>query len=159
MRRKFVMALVLAASTALAIPLAAQAQQADLAGVAGSGNFEFRGRHTVWKFTADGRVTADDSRIPPLAQGGSSEQFGLKSTGTWRRAGNQLFITWEGKPETVYTVVPGNGRLVRLVGDKTIEGTLDASGPASSFAESPSRVAPGVSYPPSYRYQRIPGPR
>ena len=162
MRRNLVMSLVLAASAAFSIPLGsgAQAQQAtDLAGVAASGNFEFRSQHNMWKFTADGRVTADDSRIPPLALGGSSEQYGLKSTGTWRRVGDRLFITWDGKPETIYTVAPGHGRLVKLVGDKTIEGALDASGPAPSFAERPLGVAPGVTYPPSYHYQRVPGPR
>ena len=164
MRRKFVMSLLVAAGTALTVPLAASAyaQGTDLASIAGSGAFEFRGRYQMWKFGADGRVTADDSRIPALVQGGSSEQFGMKSSGTWRRAGDQLCITWqerEAKSEQCYTVTPGRGRMVRLVGPKTIEGTLESSGPGSGLAESPSRVAPGVTYPPSYRYQRIPGAR
>lgn len=165
MHRKTFMTLLLAAGTALSVPLAATAraqQSIDLASVAGSGAFEFRGRYQMWKFTPDGRVTADDSRIPPLAQGGSSEQFGLKRTGTWRRAGNQLCITWrepEAKAEQCYTVTPGHGRMVKLVGSTSIEGTLEASGPATGIAESPSGVAPGVTYPPSYRYQRIPGAR
>jgi hypothetical protein len=161
MRRRLALSLILAAGAALAVPLAAtaQAQQVDLASIAASGNFEFRGRHVMWKFTADGRVTADDSRIAPLVLGGSGEQFGIKKTGNWRRVGNRLFITWEGKGETAYTIAPGHGRMVNLVGDTTIEGTLDASGPPPSFAESPSRAAPGVTYPPSYRYQRVPGPR
>lgn len=161
MRRKLALSLIIAAGAALSAPLAAtaQAQQADLASIAASGNFEFRGRHAMWKFTADGRVTADDSRIAPLVLGGSGEQFGMKKTGTWRRAGNRLFITWDGKGEMAYTIAPGQGRMVKLVGDTTIEGTLEASGPSPGLAESPSRVAPGVTYPPSYRYQRVPGPR
>lgn len=161
MRRRLALSLILAAGAALAVQLAAtaQAQQVDVAGIAASGNFEFRGRHVMWKFTADGRVTADDSRIAPLVLGGSGEQYGMKRSGTWRRIGNRLFITWEGKGETAYTIVPGHGRMVKLVGETTIEGTLDASGPPPSFAESPTRATPGVTYPPSYRYQRVPGPR
>ena len=161
MRRRIALSLILAAGAVLAVPFAstAQAQQVDLASIAGSGNFEFRGRHVMWKFTADGRVTADDSRIAPLVLGGSGEQFGMKKAGTWRRVGNRLFITWEVSRETAYTIAPGHGRMVKLLGDTTFEGTLEASGPAAGLAESPSRPAPGVTYPPSYRYQRVPGPR
>src|SRR5262249_51141948 len=151
MRRQTVLQWLLAASVAASVPVAsAQAeppQSAEVAALIGNGSFEFRGRYTMWKFTADGRVTADDSQINRLAQGGSGEQFGMKSTGTWRRAGERLYITWEGKAETSYTITPGQGRMVKLVGDKTIEGTLEASGPAPSFAESPAKVAPGVTYP------------
>jgi hypothetical protein len=165
MRRKLALSLLLAAGTALSVPLAARAQAqqfTDLASVAGSGNFEFRGRQTMWKFTRDGRVSADDSRTPALVLGGSSEQFGMKRSGTWRRVGDQLCITWGGsgaQAEECYTVAPGKGRMVKLIGPRIIEGTLDASGPDEGLAESPSRVAPGVTYPPSYRYQRVPGPR
>ena len=161
MRRKSVMQLLLAASVAAFAPLAAVSaeplQSAALAERLGSTGFEFRSRHNMWTFSADGRVTADDSRIPPLVQGGSSEQFGLKNTGRWRRDGDQLCIAWQDSPsEQCFTVSRGSGRMVVLAGPRIIEGTLEARDD-TGYAETPPRPAPAL--PPGVRYQRIPGAR
>ncbi len=161
MHRKFFTQLFLAASVAAILPLgAAQAeplQSAELSTLIGKKGFEFRGRYQMWKFAPDGRVTADDSRIPALVLGGSSEQFGIKNSGTWRLAGNQLCIQWQdAQSPQCYTVTKTTGRMVTLSGPRTIEGTIDASD-ETGLAETPTPRAPAT--PPGYRYQRIPGAR
>lgn len=154
--------LLAAAALALAATLSApttgfaQAQKTNLALITGSGNFEFRDHHHVWKFTADGRVTADDSQDARLFLGGISEIYGIKSSGMWRRTADQLCITWSqpaGKAEQCYTLTSGHGTLVKLVGPTTLEGRLEASGPTLAQAE---RQAPA---PAARPYQRIPGAR
>ncbi len=157
MRRAFVPSLLLAAVLPLGAAQAEPLQSAELSALLGSKGFEFRGHHQMWKFGPDGRVTADDSRIPPLVLGGSSEQFGMKNSGTWRLAGNQLCIQWQDAREPqCYTVTKTTGRMVMLSGPRTIEGTIDAR-EDTGYAETPAAPAPAT--PPGYRYQRIPGPR
>ena len=165
MRRKTFTQLLLATSVAAFVPLGpAQAeplQSAELTSVIGNKGFEFRGRYTMWKFGPDGRVTADDSRIPALTLGGSSEQFGMKNSGTWRVEGNQLCIKWQNADgDQCFTVNRGRGRMVTLAGPRTIEGTIDARDD-TGFAETPRPAAPGLSEQPGlqYHYQRIPGAR
>ena len=160
MRGKTMRQLLLAASiAALAAAVPAQAeplQSAEVAALVGNKGFEFRGRHNMWKFSADGRVTADDSKILPLALGGSGEQFGIKNTGTWRLDGNTLDIAWQDGRSERFTVNRGTGKMVVLAGPRLIEGTLEAAD-ATGYAETPSRPAPAL--PPGVRHQRIPGPR
>src|SRR5262245_29283624 len=123
MRGKTIRQLLLAATIAASAPVAAAyaepLQSAEVAALVGSQGFEFRGRYTFWKFSADGRVTADDSRILPLTLGGSGEQFGMRKTGKWRRDGNVLYITWQGEQsEQRYVVNRGSGRMVVLSGPR-----------------------------------------
>ncbi len=160
---KTVRQLLLAASIAAFAPaIAAQAeplQSAEVAALVGKQGFEFRSRYTVWKFSADGRVTADDSRVQRLVWGGAGEEFGIKKTGTWRLEGNVLYITWQDVPgEQRYVVNHGTGRLVLLAGPQQIEGTLEASG-QPSYAEAPVQKPVPATNEPRGRYQRIPGPR
>lgn len=153
MRRNSVTTFILAASVAVAsvaafVPLGAvhaePLQSAEVAALIGKQGFEFRGRYTMWKFGPDGRVTADDSRIPALALGGSSEQFGLKNTGTWRVQGQQLCIKWnDAQSDQCYTVSRGTGRMVVLNGPRQLEGTIDAR-EETGFAETPQLSRPST---------------
>ncbi len=160
MRRKTFTHLLVAASVAAFIPLTATAaepmQTSELAARLGSSKFEFRGRYNVWRFTPDGRVNSDYNTTRGC-WGAMCEQWGLKETGTWRREGNKLCIKWE-RADECYTIAPGQGRMVTLMGPRTIEGTLEADGD-TGYAETPAPAAPAQPLPPGYRYQRIPGPR
>ena len=157
MRRNSVMQLLLAASVAASVPLgAAQAaplQSAELSALIGKSGFEFRGLQTMWKFSPDGKVHADDN-VYRGTQGAMGETWGMKSSGTWRVEGNQICIQWQGAQSAqCYTVTKTAGRMVVLAGPRTLEGTLDARDD-TGFAETPAPAAT-----PGYRYQRIPGAR
>src|SRR5690349_20281515 len=133
MKRTALALAALSLTAALSAADFAQAQKTDLASIASSGNFEFRDQHHVWKFSSDGRVTADDSQEGRLFWGGIGEIYGIKNTGIWRRSGDQLCITWSqpaGSAEQCYTLAPGRGSLVKLVGRTSLEGKLEVSGPA-----------------------------
>jgi hypothetical protein len=160
MRRKSVTRLLLAASVAAIVPLGAvhaePLQSAEVAALIGKQGFEFRGRNTMWKFSPDGKVAADDS-VYRATQGGMGETWGMKNTGTWRVEGQQLCIQWSNAAgDQCYTITRSGGRMVVLAGPRTIEGTIDAR-EDTGFAETPA--APPVATPPGYRYQRVPGAR
>ena len=160
MRRKSVTRLLFAASIAALVPLGAvhaePLQSAEVAALIGKQGFEFRGRNTMWKFSPDGKVAADDS-VYRATQGGMGESWGMKNTGTWRLAGQQLCILWRNAAgEQCYTITRSSGRMVVLAGPRTIEGTIDAR-EDTGFAETPP--ATPAATPPGYRYQRVPGGR
>jgi hypothetical protein len=165
MRRKSFMQLVLAASVAAFVPLGtAQAeplQSAELAALVGNKGFDFRGRQTMWKFTPDGKVQADDNSSR-ATQGAMGESWGMKNSGTWRVQGDKLCIQWrDSQSDQCYTVSRSStGRMVTLSGPRTIEGTLDARDD-TGVAETPRRTAPELGEQPGlrYNYQRIPGAR
>ena len=171
MRRDTVTKLLLAASVAAFVPLGtAQAQplqSAEVSALIGTNGFEFRGHQTMWKFSPDGKVTADDNNYR-ATQGGMGETWGMKNSGTWRVEGNQLCIKWQNaQSDQCYTVTRGQGRMVTLAGPRTLAGTIDARDD-TGVAETPERrnspaigEQPGYQYQyqPGYRYQRIPGAR
>jgi len=158
MRRTFVTSLLIAAGIAASPLGAAQSaplQSAELAALVGKNGFEFRGHQTMWKFSPDGKVTADDN-VYRGTQGAMGETWGLKNAGTWRLDGQTLCIRWQNAAgDHCYTVTRTTGRMVRLSGPRTIEGTLDARDD-TGYAES---LPPAPTTPPGYRYQRVPGPR
>src|SRR6476660_8521648 len=87
----------------LAAPVAAEPMPGTQTAVmTAADSFEFRGsgrtrsgfENHIWRFTPDGRVTSE-SAMSRLMVGAMVEQFGLKAAGTWRRAGDQICVTWE----------------------------------------------------------------
>jgi hypothetical protein len=62
-----------------------------------------------------------------LMVGAMVEQFGLKAAGTWRRAGDQICVTWEAQARRLdgcYDVLKGRGSMVHLTGPQFFEGSL-----------------------------------
>lgn len=160
--RKRLALFLMAASAAVLMSQPAAAmeplQSAELTARIGDGRFEFRSRMLMWRFTPDGKVqsTYNTSRA---GQGALGESWGNTDAGTWRRDGDRLCITWQSKrSEDCYSVVRSEGSMVKLLGPQAIEGTLESSSGAPSYATTPS--APKSFYQQyNYRYQRIPGGR
>lgn len=156
--------LLLAASAAAIVPIAAAnaqpLQSSELKARTGDGRFEFRGRTLVWSFTPDGKVTSDYT-TSRMELGGIGETFGLKDSGTWRRDGDRLCITWQSSQgsENCYTVAQGQGRMVTLMGPQMIEGTLESSA-GTGHSDTPAGPSnPVAREQPKVRVPRIPGAR
>jgi len=138
-----VLAAALAASTAHASePMTAEA----LASRAGDGHFEFRGsartlngfENVIWRFSPDGRVSMEGALSKLFYLGGMGEQFGLKGTGTWHRAGDKICIAWDDynrRFDGCYGLLVERGLNVHLTGPLFFSGTLERA------AEAPARVA------------------
>jgi hypothetical protein len=160
MRSRVLVRSILAASVAAAVPFGSAAAEplaaAELASLIGSQGFEFRGRQTMWKFSPDGKVQADDNNSR-ATQGAMGETWGIKNSGTWRRDGEKLCIAWQdARAEQCYTVSRAAGRMVVLSGPRIIDGTIDARGATGNAGTPAAQPAP---VPPGIRYQRVPGPR
>jgi len=99
-------------------------------------NGEFRGysrtnrglENQIWHFLPDGRIRAvADART--LRWGGREDYLQWQDAGSWRVAGGQVCVAFQGPNRTLdgcYVVDAGDGKQVRLVGPYVWQGTLEA---------------------------------
>lgn len=96
-------AVLAAAVTAPAAHAGERMGAQELASRVETGGFEFRGsgrtasgfENMIWRFQPDGRVVSEGAISRLFYLGGMGEQFGLKASGTWRRAGDRICVTWD----------------------------------------------------------------
>jgi hypothetical protein len=155
--------LLAGASLALAAPLAAEPMPSvQIAAMTAADSFEFRGsgrtrsgfENHIWRFTPDGRV-ASEYAMTRLMVGAMVEQFGLKTAGTWQRAGDRICLKWEWPArrfDGCYDVLKGRGRMIYLAGPQFFEGSMVPVDPPTRAAE---RAPAGPQRQPSMKRDRL----
>jgi hypothetical protein len=127
MKSPLIVALALVAAVAASPARADERLSAEaLASRVDAGSFEFRGsgltargfESVIWRFTPDGRVVSEGASTRIVA-GGMVEQFGIQATGTWRRTGDTVCVTWDAN----------NRRFDGCYGVLERRGTVHATGP------------------------------
>lgn len=142
----------LAAALAAAVMAPAHAGERmgaqELARRVETGGFEFRGsgrtasgfENMIWRFQPDGRVVGEGAISRLFYLGGMGEQFGLKTSGTWRREGDRICVAWDPynrRFDGCYGVLIGDRNVVHLTGPQFIAGGLERAErpPSSAMAD------------------------
>jgi len=108
----------------------------ELASLVDEGTFEFRGsgrtssgfENLVWRFSPDGRVYSEGAISRIFYWGGMGEQFGLKGTGTWHRAGDKVCVALDAynrRFDGCYDVLAQRGHIVHFAGPQFMTGTME----------------------------------
>jgi hypothetical protein len=112
------------------------------------GSFEFRGsgrtargfENVIWRFQREGRVVSEGSLSRLFYLGGMGEEFGIRASGTWRREGDKVCVSWDPfnrRFDGCYGVMLGRGNIVHLTGPQFMDGGLNRHElPPSSTAAS-----------------------
>lgn len=144
MRSPLVIALALGAAIAGSAAHADERLSAEaLASRVDGGPFEFRGsgitargfESMIWRFTPDGRVVGEVATSRIIA-GGMVDQFGIQATGTWRRMGDNVCVTWDASNrrfDGCYGVLLRD-RNVHVTGPNFLAGTAEPAQQASVAA-------------------------
>jgi hypothetical protein len=144
MTSPLIIALALGAAVAASSAHANERLSAEaLASRVDGGRFEFRGsgltvrgfESMIWRFTPDGRVVSEGATSRIVA-GGMVEQFGLQATGTWRRTGDSVCVTWDANNrrfDGCYGVLV-LGRTVHVTGPNFLAGTAELAEQSSADA-------------------------